>query len=217
MTMPNASTNSTKSNSAMHDAMQTALSKNKEATAPTYHRPVVVVESTTTEEQPEKNTIPRDSILRMRYNTERRFVPMIGHDGRIMPTLGWMIDLLGLEYININTKTGRHLVILRNEHYLRDGEGVGEMYHIYVPDGSTTAFTSLDMKGGTPTQIRDEIERRNENFDFVVMTDELDRAFAINDVKYMEAWKSISEIPDLRRRCIEWHKQDIAHGMNNFH
>lgn len=217
MTMTTSHT-ATTSNSAMMDAMTAALTKMKQPKkdAPVFHRPAAKP-APAKETAASKDDVPRDSILRMRYMANRRYVPMAGRDGIIRPTLGWMIDLLGLEYLEIPTDTGRHLVIMRNEHFLRNGEGVGELYHLYVPDGRTSALVSMDLRGGTVSEIRDEIVHRNEKFDWELMTDELDRAFAISDEMYLKAMASLDMMPELGRKCVAWHRQDICHGLNNYY
>lgn len=218
MTMTSSAT-ATNSNSAMMDAMTAALVKMKQPAkeqTTVYRRPEVK-QAAVKETAAPKDDVPRDSILRMRYMASRRYVPMAGREGIIRPTLGWMIDLLGLEYLEIPTKTGRHLVIMRNEHYLRNGEGVGELYHLYVPDGRTGALVSMDLKGGTVSEIREEILERNEKFEWELMTDELDRAFSISDEMYLKAMASLDMMPELGRKCVAWHRQDIAHGLNNYY
>lgn len=165
---------------------------------------------------PDLPNVADDSVLWLRHKAGYNFVPRTGLDGEITPTIGWLIDILGLEYIERKTAGGTHLVILRNDHLLRQDTETNTLYHFFFPIDSTTALAVNDTVGGSVDEIVTDIETRQDNFELVPIFDEMERAFAVSRRMSLVAYEMGTTHPLLRKRMDFWHKADYAPGMNYF-
>ena len=205
---------------ALETAMNAQLVPTTKSKAVRYANPKRVAEAaaaaTTPAPVPEAAMpdVDEDSVLWNRHNVGFNFVPRTGNDGTIIPTLGWLIDVLGLEYIERKTSQGRHLVILRNEHPLRQDTEVNAMYHFYFPLESDTVLAVMDTAEGTIEEIAADIERRQDNFQFDSVNDELDMAFAVSRPMALVAYRMATVHPMMRKRMDFWHKADYLPSMN---
>lgn len=212
---------------AMQMALETAMNQQKPtsttATKPTAARfsnpnRVAAAASAATTPAPVVDTdlpnVPEDSVLWFRHDIGYNFVPRTGVDGTIVPTIGWLIDVLGLQYIERKTAQGTHLVILRNDHVLRQDTEINSLYHFYFPVGSTTVLAVLDTAEGAINEIITDIETRQDNFQLVTLGDEMAQAFAITSRMALVAYEMATVHPMMRKRMDYWHKADYLPGMN---
>ena len=158
--------------------------------------------------------VAEDSVLWFRHDVGYNFVPRTGVDGTIVPTIGWLIDVLGLQYIERKTAQGTHLVILRNDHVLRQDTEINSLYHFYFPVGSNTVLAVLDTVDGSINEIINDIETRQDNFQLVALGDEMAQAFAISRRMALVAYEMATVHPMMRKRMDYWHKADYLPSMN---
>lgn len=208
---------------SMQEAMEQALAtkpqqqKSKVATFTNPKRTAAAALAATTPAPVADNDLPsvdEDSVLWLRHEPDYNFLPRTGVDGPIIPTIGWLIDVLGLEYIERKTAQGTHLVILRNEHMLRQDTEANALYHLYFPNESNTALAVMDTAEGAISDIIHDIDSRGDNFELAPLTDELSRAFAISRRMSLIAYEMATTHPLLKKRMDFWHKADYLPGMN---
>lgn len=159
-------------------------------------------------------TVDKESTLWLRHNYDYNMVPRTGAEGHIVPTIGWLIDVLGLEYIEEKTTHGTHLVILRNVHPLRKDTEMNSLYHFYFPGESIGCLVVSDTAEGTFEEILADIKARQDNFAFEPLTNELDAAFAISGEMALAAYAMATTHPVLKKRMDYWHARDYLPGMN---
>lgn len=158
--------------------------------------------------------VGKDSVLWLRHQYDWNMVPRTGHDGQIIPTIGWLIDVLGLEYIEQKTKHGTHLVILRNAHPLRKDTEVNSLYHFYFPAESVGCLMISDTAEGTFEEILADIKTRQDDFAFEPMSNEFDAAFAVSNEMALAAYHMATVHPVMKQRMDYWHARDYLPGMN---
>lgn len=204
---------------AMEDALQVkpATQKAKVATYANPKRTAAAALAATTPAPVADTDLPNvtdESVLWLRHAPDYNFLPRTGVDGPITPTIGWLIDVLGLEYIERATAKGTHLVILRNEHVLREGTETNALYHLYFPNESNVALAVMDTAEGSIDDIIRDIDARGDSFELNALSDELSRAFAISPKMALVAYQMATAHPVMLKRMDFWHKADYLPGMN---
>lgn len=202
---------------AMHPTVAPQKAKTKVATFTNPKRTAEAALAATTPAPVADNDLPNiddDSVLWLRHEPDYNFLPRTGVDGPIIPTIGWLIDVLGLEYIERKSPKGTHLVILRNEHALRQDTETNALYHLYFLNESNTALAVVDTAEGSIDDIVRDIETRGDSFELEPLTDELNRAFAISRRMALVAYQMATSHPLMLKRMDYWHKADYLPSMN---
>lgn len=164
---------------------------------------------------PRPELIAADPVRMMQVTSSVRVIPYAGWEGKIQPRIGYLIDLLKLEYVHVHTQAGDHLVILRNEGPLRDGTDTGTLHHFFVPAGSNAIYAAEGTVPGSKAEIQLGIENSEDDLTYGDASAELALALDVRTDILTRLTQSQWNTPAGEHAMISWHRDLICDGMNH--
>lgn len=158
---------------------------------------------------------PEWSVRLMQLPMTRGVLPFIGERGRIAPRIGYLIELLQLEFIELQTEQGSHLVILRNNHPNRARTEAGTLHHFFVPAQSTALYAVHGTVSGDPTTIEQSIIDDESTFQYVRPESELAAALDVDPQIFADLRDSYWSEPTKYATMRKWHEDLIVPSLNN--
>lgn len=159
--------------------------------------------------------IEADPIRMSQLAINTRVIPYTGWEGRIQPRIGYLIDLLKLDYVTVTTELGTHLVVLRNEHQLRQNTDSGTLHHFFMPRDSHMLLAVEGTIPGSKDEIEQGILRSEDQLTFMDSSYELELAFAVDPNVFAQLNRTAWATPAGDAAMITWHRDLICDGMNH--